>query len=92
MSSASMDLFFLIYLSLTIVSFTIAYGLLRLFKWAWYPSFMLSLFGIIVGSLSLALMGMSESTLMQGAPRIVIDALVVIILLTRDARSAFMKK
>ena len=92
LSLFSADVFFILYLILAAISFAIAYGLSKLWRWAWYLSFILSIFGIITGSISLIGIGLSETALLQGMPRLVIDILVVGILLTNDVRSAFKLK
>ncbi|MGQ9760147.1 MAG: hypothetical protein ACUVQ5_06245 [Candidatus Methanomethylicaceae archaeon] len=83
-----------IYLSITLailslLSFLIAYGLWRLAKWAWFSSITLSSFGIIGGILSILFTGLTESFLFATLPKIFIDLIVVMILLTKDVRVAF---
>ncbi|MCX8182157.1 MAG: hypothetical protein N3D12_03455 [Candidatus Methanomethyliaceae archaeon] len=74
---------------LSCLSFTIAYGLWRIKKWAWFLSITLSVFGVISGIIVFALTGVSESSLFGGAPMIIIDIIVIIMLLNKDVRKTF---
>ncbi|MBC7113486.1 MAG: hypothetical protein H5T34_05675 [Candidatus Methanomethyliales bacterium] len=78
-----------ILLFLCCLSFTIAYGLWRIKKWAWFLSLILSIFGAGSGIFVLAFTGVSESSLLGGAPMIILDVIVVIMLLSKDVRRAF---
>lgn len=74
---------------LSCLSFGIAYGLWRIKKWAWFLSLILSVFGVVSGIIVLGLTGISEGTLFGGAPMIIIDFIVIIMLLSRDVRKVF---
>lgn len=74
---------------LSFLSFAIAYGLWRIKRWAWFLSLSLSIFGVISGMIVLAMTGISESYFFGGAPMIIIDVIVIMMLLSKDVRSAF---
>ena len=74
---------------LSFLSFAIAYGLWHIQKWAWLLSLILSIFGAGSGIFVLAFTGVSESSLLGGAPMIILDVIVVIMLLSKDVRRAF---
>lgn len=74
---------------LSCLNFAIAYGLWRIKKWAWFLSLILSVFGATSGIVALAFIGISESSLFGGAPMIILDIIVIIMLLSKDVRSVF---
>lgn len=74
---------------LSFLSFTIAYGLLRIKKWAWFLSLILSIFGVVTGILVLAFTGISESSIFGRAPMIIIDFILILMLLSKDVRNTF---
>lgn len=74
---------------LSCLNFAIAYGLWRIKKWAWFLSLILSAFGATSGIVALAFIGISESSLFGGAPMIILDIMVIIMLLSKDVRSVF---
>ncbi len=74
---------------LSFLSFAIAYGLWRIKRWAWFLSLSFSIFGVISGMIVLAMAGISESYFFGGAPMIIIDVIVIMMLLSKDVRSAF---
>jgi uncharacterized membrane protein (DUF2068 family) len=75
-----------------LISFLVAYGLWRIARWAWVISFALSIFGVVSTIFLLALGGVSEALLFVSVPSILIDALVIVILLTKEVRSQFWSK
>ena len=74
---------------LSFLSFAIAYGLWHIQKWAWLLSLILSIFGAGSGIFVLAFTGASESSLFGGVPMVILDLIVVVMLMSKDVRSAF---
>ncbi|MEM0101410.1 MAG: hypothetical protein QXW34_00380 [Candidatus Methanomethyliaceae archaeon] len=75
-----------LYLLLSILSFIIAFGLWRLYKWAWYLCMIISLFGIVS---SIVISVMYEFGFFSTTPKIIIDFMIVLMLMTKDVRKAF---
>ncbi|MEM3621056.1 MAG: hypothetical protein QXU33_00510 [Candidatus Methanomethyliaceae archaeon] len=74
---------------LSFLSFTIAYGIWSIKKWAWFLSLILSIFGVVTGILVLAFTGISESSIFGRAPMIIIDFILILMLLSKDVRNTF---
>lgn len=86
---STLDLASILFIALMLVSFLIAYGLWKLFRWAWVTSFVLSLFGVISTAFILAISGAPQDALFVAIPSIANDTLVIAILLTGGVRRLF---
>lgn len=78
--------FEIIYVLFSIFSFIIAFGLWRLYKWAWFLCIIVSLFGLISG---IAIIMTYEFGLFSTAPKIILDFMVILMLMAKDVRKAF---
>ncbi|MCS7098288.1 MAG: hypothetical protein NZ922_04860 [Candidatus Methanomethyliaceae archaeon] len=78
------SLFF--YLSLSIISLIIALGLLRLYKWAWFLCLIMSIFGLTFGAITMVMFDFDP---FSAVPKMIIDFILVLMLISRDVRSDF---
>jgi hypothetical protein len=76
-----------ILLIMSIISFIIAFGLLRLYKWAWFLCLLISLFGVISGILITIIEWYYIA--ISAFPKIIIDIMVILMLLSKDVRKEF---
>lgn len=74
------------YISLSALSFIIAFGLWRLYKWAWFLCMIASLFGL---ASSMVIFAMHELGFFNAAPKMIIDFMVILMLMAKDVRKAF---
>lgn len=75
-----------VYILLSILTFIIAFGLWRLYRWAWFSCMIISLFGLTSG---IAIIIMYEFGFFNAIPKIIIDFMVILMLMARDVRKAF---
>ncbi len=76
-----------IFLIISIIGFIIAFGLLHLYKWAWFLCLFFSLFGVISG-ISVMIIEFYYITI-SVFPKIIIDIMIILMLLTKDVRKEF---
>lgn len=75
-----------VYILFSAFSFIIAFGLWRLYKWAWFLCMIMSLFGLISG---ITIITMYELGFFNAVPKIIIDFMVILMLMAKDVRKAF---
>ncbi|MDI9644616.1 MAG: hypothetical protein QFX35_05295 [Candidatus Verstraetearchaeota archaeon] len=83
------DAFLALPFAMAFVSFGISYGLYRVKRLAWYLSLSLSLFGLVFGTLGLFLVGLTLDFAVDYVPRILLDLITVVLLLSSNVRRTF---
>lgn len=78
--------FFSPYLLLSTLSFIIAFGLLRLYKWAWFFCLIISILSLISGALAMIMFNFDP---FSATPKMIIDFILIFMLMSKDVRSDF---
>lgn len=85
----TIDPFVVLPLFMAAISFGIAYGLYRIKRAAWYLSMGFSLFGLILGSAGMLLMGLTLESALVDVPKLLLDLITILLLLSKGVRQAF---
>lgn len=85
----NIDLFITLPLVMATISFGIAYGLYKIKRIAWFLSMGFSLFGLIFGSAGMLLMGLTLESALLDLPKLLLDLITILLLLSKDVRQAF---
>ncbi|MBC7127114.1 MAG: hypothetical protein ABC585_01645 [Candidatus Methanosuratincola petrocarbonis] len=85
----AIDPFVVLPLAMAAISFGIAYGLYRIKRPAWFLSMGFSLFGLVFGSAGLLLVGLTLESALVDLPKLILDLITVLLLLSKDVRKAF---
>lgn len=75
-----------LYLLLSALSFIIAFGIWRLYKWAWFLCLSVSIIGIVLGISAILALGVESLSMTS---KVIIDLIVILMLVSKDVRNDF---